>query len=179
MYKIMRQAAFLRKFFLLMAIFGWNMTGNAQRYEIDNGRVYFANELIEHIDVQSFVDLGLGYAKDRFNVYVKGKVLENVDPATFRLKKRSARQNVGVDKEELTALRGYFKTKMNVYYGDRKVDAMVSSFEELGGGYAKDAFNVFYCGDKVEGAMVSSFKYTGNGYAEDTFDAYFRGRKLK
>ena len=178
-YKTMKKTAFLRKSFLLIAMMGWAMTGNAQKYEVDNGRVYFGNELLEHVDVQSFVDLGLGYAKDRFSVFMKGKVLENVDPSTFRLKKKSARQNVGADKEEQAVLRGYFKTQMNVYYGDKKVDAMASSFEELGGGYAKDAFNVFYCGEKVEGAMVSSFKYTGDGYAEDSFDAYYRGRKLK
>ena len=55
---------------------------------------------------------------------------------------------------------------------------MPSTFKELGGGYAKDAFTVFYCGEKVEGAMASTFKYTGEGYGQDTFDAYFRGKKL-
>ena len=56
---------------------------------------------------------------------------------------------------------------------------MPSGFKELGGGYAKDHFNVFYYGEKVKGAMASSFKYMGNGYAEDSFDTYYRGRKLK
>ena len=49
------------------------------------------------------------------------------------------------------------------------------SFKDLGGGYGKDAFNVYYCGEKVKGAMASSFKYTGDGYRQDTFDAYYRG----
>ena len=76
-------------------------------------------------------------------------------------------------------LKGYYKTTFNVYYGDKKLDAMASSFVELGGGYAKDAFNVYYYGEKVKDAWASSFKYTGNGYAEDTFDAYYRGKKLE
>lgn len=53
------------------------------------------------------------------------------------------------------------------------------SFKDLGGGYGKDAFNVYYCGEKVKGAMESSFKYTGDGYRQDTFDAYYRGKKIE
>ena len=55
---------------------------------------------------------------------------------------------------------------------------MASSFKEIGDGYAKDAFNVFYYGKKVDGASASTFKYTGDGYAQDAFNAYYRGRKL-
>ena len=177
----MKHAAILHKSFLLIAMIGWAMMGKAQRYEIDHGRVYFSNELVVHADARNFVDLGCGYAKDQQNVYMNGRVLENVDPSTFRLKKQvnSGHRNHGQGKGGSAALRGYFKTKMNVYYGTKKLDAMASSFKELGGGYAKDAFNVFYYGEKVEGAMASSFKYTGDGYAEDAFDAYYRGRKLK
>ena len=176
----MKQSAFLHKSFLLVAMIGWAMMSNAQRYETDHGRVYFGNELMMYADARSFVDLGYGYAKDQHNVYMNGKVLENVDPASFRLKERSAWRYHDKDREEPVAHnRGYYKTKWNVYYGDKKIDAVASSFKELGGGYAKDAFNVFYCGEKVEGAWASSFKYTGDGYAEDSFDAYFRGRKLK
>lgn len=49
----------------------------------------------------------------------------------------------------------------------------------LEGGYAKDAFNVFYYGMKVDGATASSFKYSGDGYAEDAFNAFYRGRKIE
>ena len=158
---------------------GWAITGNAQRYEIDRGRFYFGEELVVHADVQSFKDLGFGYAKDRHNVYINGRVLENVDPSTFRLKERSNHRHPGKDKEEPSTHKGYYKTTFNVYYGDKKLDAMASSFVELGGGYAKDSFNVYYCGEKVKGAWASSFKYTGNGYGQDSFDAYYRGKKLE
>lgn len=173
----MKKTNFLQKTLLLVAMIGWAVTANAQRYETDHGRVYFGSELVVNADVRSFEDLGCGYAKDRNNVYMMGRVLVNVDPRYFRLKERSvwSRHNG----EQPVQNRGYYKTKWNVYFGDRKLDAMPSTFKELGGGYAKDAFNVYYYGDKVEGAVASSFKYTRDGYAEDAFDAYYRGRKLK
>jgi len=175
----MKQMSFLHKSLLLVAMMGWTMTSTAQRYETDHGRVYFDNEIVMHADARSFVDLGFGYAKDRNNVYMNGYVLENVDPASFRLKKSGSWRNRGTKNEEPAPRRGYFKTNMNVYYGDKKLDAMAGSFKELGGGYAKDAINVYYCGEKVKGAMASSFKYTGDGYGQDAFDAYFRGRKIE
>ena len=194
----------------MTAMMGWTAVSHAQRYEIDRGRVYFGERVVMYADVRSFVDLGCGYAKDRDNVYLDGRVLENVDPSTFRLKERSTWRHRGNEPmgEPARPPRGYYKTKFNVYYGDQKIDAVASSFEELSdgyardafnvfyygeklsgviasrfkvldGGYAKDAFNVYYHGVKVEGAMASSFKYTGDGYGEDNFNAYFRGKKLK
>ena len=177
-FETMKKSAFYKSF-LLVAMIGWALAGYAQGYEMDKGRVFFCKELVWDADPWSFEDLGYGYAKDRNNVYLNGRVLENVDPSSFRLKVQSGRRKHGKGQVDEPVRRGYFKTKMNVYYGEKKLDAMASSFKELGGGYAKDAFNVYYCGEKVEGAMASSFKYTGDGYGEDSFDAYFRGRKLK
>ena len=82
----MKQSAFLLKSFLVVTMMGWTLMSNAQRYEIDHGRVYFGDEVMMYADARSFVDLGCGYAKDRMNVYMNGHVLENVDPSTFRLK---------------------------------------------------------------------------------------------
>ncbi len=175
----MKQTGFLHKTILLVAIVGWSLTGNAQRYETDHGRVYYGEELLMHADARSFKDLGCGYAKDRHNVYLNGRVLENVDPSSFRLKDRKTWRHHEQREEEQMPPRRYFKTNLNVYYGDKKLDAVASSFKDLGGGYAKDAFTVYYCGEKVKGAMATTFKYTGDGYGQDTFDAYYRGRKIK
>ena len=169
----------LHKSLLLAAMICCAIVSHAQRYEVECGRVYFGNELMMVADARSFVDMGMGYAKDQHNVYVNGRVLENVDPSGFRLKVKSGRRGQARHEEEPAVQRGYFKTKMNVYYGNRKLNAMASSFEELGGGYARDAFDVYYCGEKVKGAMASSFKYMGGGYGQDTFDAYFRGKKIE
>ena len=175
----MKKTATLHKSLVLIAMIGWAMASYAQRYEMDRGRIFFGEELVMQADVRSFQDLGFGYAKDSRNVYMNGRVLENVDPSTFRLKPHSGYRHHGRDKEEPATHKGYYKTTFNVYYGDKKLDAMASSFVELGGGYAKDAFNVYYYGEKVKGAWASSFKYTGNGYGEDSFDAYYRGKKLE
>ena len=205
----MKQTAFLLKSLLVVAMMGWTLMSQAQRYEIDHGRVYFGEDIVMHADARSFVDLGSGYGKDRMNVYMNGRVLENVDPSTFRLKERSSWRHHGHEgMGEPPMHKGYYKTSFNVYYGDKKIDAMASSFTDLGGGYAKDSFNVYYFGEKlkgcmassfkileggyakdsfnvfyrgtkVEGAVASSFKYTGNGYGQDNFNAYYKGKKLK
>ena len=206
----MRQTAFLLKSLVVVAMMGWAALSHAQGYEVERSRVYFGGEVLMEADARSLVDLGCGYAKDRYNVYMDGRVLENVDPSSFRLKARSSwrRPGHGSADEPVGPRRGYFKTQMNVYYGDKKIDAMPASFVDLGGGYAKDAFNVYYFGEKlkgcmassfqlleggyakdsfsayyhgkkVEGAFASTFRYTGDGYAEDTFNAYYKGKQLK
>ena len=176
----MKQSAFLLKSFLVMTMMGWTLMSNAQRYEIEHGRVYFGDEVMMYADARSFVDLGCGYAKDRMNVYMNGHVLENVDPSTFRLKERSTWRHHGRDgKDEPTPEnRGYFKTSFNVYFGNKKIDAMASSFVDLGGGYAKDSFNVYYFGEKLKGCMASSFEILEGGYAKDSFNVYYRGNKV-
>ena len=172
----MKQSAFLLKFFLVVTMMGWTLMSNAQRYEIEHGRVYFGDEVMMEADARSFVDLGCGYAKDRMNVYMNGHVLENVDPSTFRLKERSTWRH---RKDESTPEnKGYFKTNFNVYFGNKKIDAMASSFVDLGGGYAKDSFNVYYFGEKLKGCMASSFEILEGGYAKDSFSVYYRGNKI-
>ena len=172
----MKQSAFLLKFFLVVTMMGWTLMSNAQRYEIEHGRVYFGDEVMMQADARSFVDLGCGYAKDRMNVYMNGHVLENVDPSTFRLKERSTWRH---RKDESTPEnKGYFKTNFNVYFGNKKIDAMASSFVDLGGGYAKDSFNVYYFGEKLKGCMASSFEILEGGYAKDSFSVYYRGNKV-
>ena len=172
----MKQSAFLLKSFLVVTMMGWTLMSNAQRYEIEHGRVYFDDEVMMQADARSFVDLGCGYAKDRMNVYMNGHVLENVDPSTFRLKERSTWRH---RKDESTPEnRGYFKTSFNVYFGNKKIDAMASSFVDLGGGYAKDSFNVYYFGEKLKGCMASSFEILEGGYAKESFNVYYRGNKV-
>ena len=172
----MKQSAFLLKSFLVVTMMGWTLMSNAQRYEIEHGRVYFGDEVMMEADARSFVDLGCGYAKDRMNVYMNGHVLENVDPSTFRLKERSTWRH---RKDESTPEnKGYFKTNFNVYFGNKKIDAMASSFVDLGGGYAKDSFNVYYFGEKLKGCMASSFEILEGGYAKDSFSVYYRGNKV-
>ena len=205
----MKQVNFLFRLCLVMTMMGWTLTSYAQRYEVDRDRVYFGDEMVIHADIRSFVDLGFGYAKDRHHVYMNGRILEYVDPSSFRLKESRHRHgHANTDRDIQEPYKGYHKTSFSVYYGDKKIDAVssqfveldygyakdsfsvfflgekikgatCSSFEVLGGGYAKDAFSVYYYGEKVEGAFASTFRYTSNGYAEDSLNTYYRGKKLR
>ena len=60
-----------------------------------------------------------------------------------------------------------------------RISASARSFKDLGWGYGKDAFDVYYMGDKVSGASSSSFKVLKDGYAEDAFDTYYRGKVVR
>lgn len=206
----MKKKDFFQKSLMVIGFIGWSLSGFSQAYKIDRNKVFFDREPIPHADARTFEDLGFGYAKDRDNVYLDGRELEFVDPATFRLKGRdNSHPHEHRDwHEHGRNQRGYYKTNFNVYYGDKKIDAMAATFKDigngyakdafnvfyygmridgasastfkvLGGGYSKDAFNVFYYGKKVDDASASTFKYTGDGYGEDTFNAFYRGRKIE
>ena len=84
----MKKITTLQKSLMVIGFIGWSLSGFAQAYKIDRNKVFFDREPIPHADARSFVDLGHGYAKDRNNVYHHGRILEFVDPATFRLKGR-------------------------------------------------------------------------------------------
>ncbi|WP_231480255.1 DKNYY domain-containing protein [Prevotella sp. P6B4] len=197
------------KSLMVIGLIGWSVSIQAQTYDVSHGQVYFGHEPLKYADAHSFVDLGRGYAKDRDNVYLNGRILEYVDPATFRLKDHATThfRETRDMYDHGQGRHGYYKSQFNVYYGDKKIDASASSFQEVGGGYAKDAFNVFYhgkkldasatsfklmeggyakdafnvyyFGKKVKGASAATFKYTGDGYAKDAFNDYYKGRKLE
>lgn len=204
----MNKRAFSLRSLVVIGLMGWSVASYAQSYNISHNQVFFGHEPLRHADSHSFMDLGFGYAKDRNNVYLNGRILEYVDPSTFRLKGHGGphfehhRDRRDYDRE----YRGYYKSDFNVFYGNQKIDASPGSFEEIGygyakdafsvfydgrkldaspnsfklleGGYAKDAFSVFYEGRKVEGASAGTFKYMGDGYAKDALNDFYRGRKL-
>lgn len=175
----MKQYTILHTTILLTVMVGWTMMSHAQRYETNHGKVYYGNELLTQADAQSFVDLGYGYAKDHHNVYMNGRVLENVDPLTFRLKARRGTWLRGKDEEDQTPHGGYFKNKGNVYFeGEKVVGANGLYFKDLGDGYAKDNSYGFYCGKKVVGANGYYFENLGNGYAKDNTNMYYKGKKI-
>ena len=55
-------------------------------YSVRGGIAYYHEYPLRGADARTFMVLGYGYAKDRFNVYLNGQVLAYVDPASFRLK---------------------------------------------------------------------------------------------
>ena len=165
-------------------------------YAIRYGRVYFENNELHGADARSFRDLGYGYGKDRYHVYMYGRVLPYVDPSSFRVSKRyepdyipgnphtgpgnggpgyGDRPGSGRPDES-----GYRVTTHDVLYNGRKISgASASSFRDLGYGYGKDSFSVFYCGKELRDAMASTFKVLGWGYAKDSFNVYYGSKVLK
>ena len=103
----MKQVNFLFRLCLVMTMMGWTLTSYAQRYEVDRDRVYFGDEMVMHADTRSFIDLGFGYAKDRYHVYMNGRILEYVDPSSFRLKESRARHgHANMDRDIQESHRG-------------------------------------------------------------------------
>lgn len=72
---------------------------------------------------------------------------------------------------------GYAKDSYRVYYCGKTLTDNPSRFTALTDGYAKDSFNVYYFGKKI-GASTSGFKVLSDGYAKDAFDAYYCGKEV-
>ena len=145
-------------------------------YSMKGSDVYYQNDCLQAADACTFQILGHGYAKDCHHVYLHGRILPYVDPASFRLKHTHSH----ADEEEWDERESaYHVSTFTVYYQGRKVqNASSNSFQVLGGGYAKDSFRVYYAGEEIAGASAVSFVYDGKGYGHDAFNTFYRGRKL-
>ncbi|GAB6975563.1 DKNYY domain-containing protein [Prevotella falsenii] len=181
-FKNLRHSALLL-FAAFALIAGAQPQQQKQLYSFNRKGVYYERQPMVGADYRSFIDLGYGYAKDRYNVYYRGRVLPYVDPATFRLRLPGMpypddypMDGDGYGQQNFE----YYRITSNaVLFRGKKLDASPHSFKELGWGYGKDAFNVYYMGKKVEDAFVSNFRVLEDGYAEDTFNTYYRGRKIE
>lgn len=180
-------------------------------YTVYDDVVLYRGMPLDAADPDTFVMLGHGYAKDADHVYLDGQILRYVDPLTFRLKRPlyvydeydeedprgymprdegyvttsntvlfNGRIIEGVSVSSFEVLQGgYARDAFQVYFRGRKIDAGSSSFRYLGDGYAADSFNVFFFGHKMEGVMRATFKVLDGGYAEDAFSTYYLGRKVQ
>ncbi|HEY9550660.1 MAG TPA: DKNYY domain-containing protein, partial [Prevotella sp.] len=129
-------------------------------YTVKRGIVFYQDYPLRQADAGSFIELGHGYAKDRYFVYYHGQVLPYVDPFTFRLKPFSHQQysdEFGWYDEDMDPMR-YIVTSNTVLFQGREVQGASSmSFKDLGDGYGQDAFNVYYMGKKMKDASSISF----------------------
>lgn len=146
--------------------------------------VYFRGREVKGADVRTFIELGHGYGKDRYQVFYMGDLLPYVDAPSFRLKGQgivSGCDEILPDKALPGSPLGdgYSKDDFNVYFNGQKIDASEMSFRRLGGGYGKDDFNVYYLGRKLKDASAMSFKYIGEGVGVDDFNKFYNGRKVQ
>lgn len=150
-------------------------------YLLRGGQVFYDDVPVEAADFRTFRILGRGYAKDRYHVYLDGRILAYVDPAGFRLydDERAPEDDDAAVYGQRGRHSGYFKSNFDVFYDGRKLEgASAGTFREMGAGYAKDAFRVYYRGRLLGDASSNSFQEIGGGYAKDAFRVYYCGRKL-
>lgn len=169
---------------LLLSAIQYSYAQRRFSYEMFEGRVFFDQREVIYADYETFVDLGYGYAKDCNHVYMNGRILPYVDPYTFNVSPRySPKEEYPEFDNDYTPRHSrygeYRVVGRQVFYAGEIVrDAWSASFQDLGQGYAKDAFSVFFRGRKIEGATASSFKILRYGYSKDAFNAYYYGRKI-
>ena len=162
------------------------LSANAGRgFYYNNGRnVYYHNREVRGVDARTFIELGHGYGKDRYQVFYLGDLLPYVDATSFRLTGQGTFPGSGeyLPDKALPGRAlgdGYSKDDFKVYFNGRETEASTLSFCNLGGGYGKDDFNVYYLGSKLKDASALSFKYIGDGVGVDDFNKFYNGRKVQ
>ena len=202
----------MKRIFLLITAAAISMAGYSQ----DSGKGYFVGKnfvayndsLMSGADVQTFVIMAHGYAKDSRHVYYNGKVLEYADPATFSLTAENAsgnkqdeaktkRQGASTMKDD-KAEKGDKTSLLDIVLGtdagtnkyaieggvvsyDGKVikKADAASFKYVGGEYAADKHHAYYKGNILSYAWgIGQFTYKGNGYATDGVHWYCNGKPV-
>ena len=107
--------------------------GPEKGYEIMGRSVLYNGRIVKGARVDSFKDLGWGYAVDTFDVYYCG---EEIDASTMNF-------TVLAD--------GYAKNSFDVFYFGKEVEgASANSFKVLRDGYAEDAFDTYYRGVEID-----------------------------
>lgn len=136
-------------------------------YIADNEDAYFVFEGtafplhskdVKNLKVNDFI------AADFDNVYYKGVKIEGADGATADI----------FDKNN----DGYITDKSSVFYCDKKLPALPSSFTSMGFGYATDGENVFFRDTLIKGADAETFVPTSYGSAGDKFAKYSFARPI-
>lgn len=169
---------------MLLLVMSANADNDRGFYAQRGHAVYFHGREVKGADAGTFMELGHGYGKDRYQVFYMGDLLPYVDAASFRLVGQSS--TPGCDEylpDKALPGRalgdGYSKDDFKVYFNGHAIEASAMSFRRLGGGYGKDDFNVYYLGRKLEDASALSFKYIGDGVGVDDFNKFYNGRKVQ
>jgi hypothetical protein len=149
-------------------------------YRNENGILYWSNTQIKGADCETFERLSDLWAADRHNVYSYGRKVRGVDRATFQILNPN-----------------FAKDSRRVYFPTGTIDADPASFEvldggcfedtfglEARGGYARDAYNVYYYTltigkpHVVKNADASTFRTLKFEYGADGNHIFFEGYKV-
>ena len=116
-----------------------------------------------------------GYAKDIKRVYFRTKIVEKVDPSSFK----TLNENENSMGETV-----YAKDKNGIYVNDKHLaEAEVATFKVLNEKYSMDKNGVYFRMKKVKNADPLSFKvfphFMGDADAEDKNHRYGEGKVLE
>lgn len=129
-----------------------------------------------NVDAKSFKVIDDMIAVDKFNVYVKDIIVEDLDPNTTQVKR------IVDDKEHVEDTR-YIADKNYTYVRDgtrlrpekTSLQIDIATLEPIQGVYYKDK-NHIYCGDTIVAADYATFKSLDGVYAIDKENVYYYGR---
>lgn len=135
------------------------------RYTIRNNFVYYQNEKLDQIDLNSLSFLGDSYAKDKNAAYYEGRPIDDeVDLDTF---------------VRIVGTVDYAEDKMHIYYRGKLIEGVdyatfeVDKYNQL---YSKDKNSVYYQDKKIVGANPVSFTPINDYYSKDDKFAYYENQ---
>ena len=141
-------------------------------YVRDEKYIYYGSQMLENVDIASFVLLEEKYSRDKNNIYYAGRKLNNPDLATFEVIKKDESGNNGE----------YAKDKNSVYYNEKRLSGSdPKTFKIISDNwedYSLDKNNVYYGSEIVIGADPKSFKKIDNIWV-DKSNTYERGKKVE
>ena len=141
-------------------------------YSKDNKNVFYNENKIPNVDVNSFVALDeeIGYAKDKNSVYYSGTKIENANVKTFKV----------VPTESLY----FFKDDKNVYAAEKVIKgADPQTFKDIPETiyYARDKNNLYYYSEDVKNLgkiNENNFKVLDSSLIKNGNEIYYFGEKL-
>ena len=129
----------------------------------DGKNIYYYGKKIDYIDALSFDGNGIGYGKDKNNIYYDVTIVKNADYKSFK---------------EIKGYISFAKDKYNVFYEDKIIEgADIKSFEPLKNGFSKDKYSYFYKEQRLEGINYEEIKDFINSFGLD--DKKVPGYKYK
>ncbi len=159
-------------------------------YAKDRWHVYYDEEVVDGADprtIQPIGDTYDAYAKDVYFAYNRGQRIPNVDAWTFRIVPKSEMGSIYTEDKKRVMLRTFFHTDdgKSKYETRDIVGADPSTFQVLGGIYAKDERHVYFGTRIIDGADVATFRvYRDNvrervsEYTLDSHSVYFEGKPI-
>ncbi|MGI6242433.1 MAG: DKNYY domain-containing protein [Prevotella sp.] len=152
-------------------------------YARRDSMVSYQGQVLANADAATFVELGFGYGKDKFNVYYRGEVLEFVNPNTFEVSAKYTRRHRIGDKKVKTFAgddndQKAERTSSKNENPSSTVLAKLGLGTAVSGEYTVTNDGVKYEGQPVKGAEVASFEVLKAGYAKDKHHAYYMGQAI-